>query len=379
MSEADITATPAVASAEVRARRVAERRERRRRLFLAALLVLWIPLLIRAVVGHLWFEYPFGVDLEIPLRAAERWVHGGQPYLASAFSSPPGPTQPFLYPPYVLPFVAPLLSLPRDILKVVWSLALLGAAVVAIRRLGVRPILWPLVLAWPPFSEGIYGGNIQIALFALFTFVFWTRRASGPAEPRELVQTAADLRVGITATLIGAIKVSQPHAWLRVLTRRPVEAIAGAAVVGVVAVATLTITGFAVWGDWIAQLQRATATDWELGGIALSRFVPVIGFVVSAAALLALPFLPSRTAGEWVGVLGVVGATSLHPFGLLFLLPAMLRIRAELALIAAIFITTYSFAGQWAGILVVAIAFTLQSLSYPDAKLNRPSALEIVG
>ena len=30
-------------------------------------------------------SYPIAVDLQIPLRAAERWMHGGQPYLASSF------------------------------------------------------------------------------------------------------------------------------------------------------------------------------------------------------------------------------------------------------------------------------------------------------
>ena len=353
----------AVAGSESRGDRVTRRRERQRQLVLAALLVLWVPLLVRAVIGHLWLEYPFGVDLEIPLRAAERWSTGGQPYLASAFSSPPGPTQPFLYPPYVLPFVTALLSLPRDLLKVVWSAFMLVAAVFAVRRLGVRPALWPLVIAWPPFSEGIYGGNIQILLFALFTYVFWVKRADGSAEGREVSPAKGGLPVGLAATVIGAIKVSQPHTWIRFATQRPVVAVAGAVVVGAIAAATLVVTGLPIWGDWLAQLGRATSNDWELGGIAISRFFPVVGLLMSIAAVLALPFVPRATAGEWVGLLAVVGATSLHPFGLLFLLPAMLRIRAEIALVAAIFVTTYSFPGQWAGILVVAVAFAAAQLA----------------
>jgi len=42
---------------------------------------------------------------------------------------------------------------------------------------------------------------------------------------------------------------------------------------------------------------------------------------------------------------------------LLFLLPAMLIIRRELALIAACFIATYSYEGTWAAILLVSIGF----------------------
>ena len=43
-----------------------------------------------AVVGGVvvLLTHPLMVDLEIPLRAAERWVHGGEPYLASGFSAP---------------------------------------------------------------------------------------------------------------------------------------------------------------------------------------------------------------------------------------------------------------------------------------------------
>ncbi|HSL34890.1 MAG TPA: hypothetical protein VK871_14655, partial [Candidatus Limnocylindrales bacterium] len=57
--------------------------------------------------------YPYGVDLEIPLRAAARWTSGGEPYLPESFDVIAGPELPFLYPPVVLPFVAPLLAVPR--------------------------------------------------------------------------------------------------------------------------------------------------------------------------------------------------------------------------------------------------------------------------
>jgi hypothetical protein len=48
---------------------------------------------------------------------------------------------------------------------------------------------------------------------------------------------------------------------------------------------------------------------------------------------------------------------SLHIFGLLFLVPAMLSIRREAALLAAICIATYSYEGAWAGILISVVAF----------------------
>ncbi len=58
-----------------------------------------------------------------------------------------------------------------------------------------------------------------------------------------------------------------------------------------------------------------------------------------------------------MGVLSTVGAVSLHQFGLLFLIPAMLMIRLEIALVAACLIATHTARGSWAGILLVTAAY----------------------
>src|SRR3954454_12925194 len=84
------------------------------------LLTLTIAFIVVGDLNHLVFVYPFSVDLEIPYRAAQRWLVGGDPYLASAFASAPGPTQPFLYPPYVLVGVAPLLFVPKALVQLGW-------------------------------------------------------------------------------------------------------------------------------------------------------------------------------------------------------------------------------------------------------------------
>ncbi len=63
-------------------------------------------------------------------------------------------------------------------------------------------------------------------------------------------------------------------------------------------------------------------------------------------------------------MLSVWGTPSLHPFGLLFLVPAMLLIRRELALIGATLIATTTYQGSWAGIVIVSLAL-LASLRYP--------------
>src|SRR6476646_1560338 len=75
-----------------------------RRLFLVALLVLLGLLIVKAQVGTIWAVPRAGVDLESPLRAADRWLAGAPPYNPEGFTAGPGVVQPFLYPPYTLPF-----------------------------------------------------------------------------------------------------------------------------------------------------------------------------------------------------------------------------------------------------------------------------------
>ncbi len=182
-----------------------------RRLLLASLVVLLAILNIYAFLGTVLIDARFAVDMEIPLRAAERWQAGDAPYLASAFTSPPGATQPFLYPPFVLPFFAVLAELPRQLVGGVAVATMLGAAIVACRWLGIPWIWLPLVLLWPPFAEAIFGANIQMALFAAFVVLFY-RAGAAPwsPPPRDVADPAESAPlVGGLATIVGAVKVSQ--------------------------------------------------------------------------------------------------------------------------------------------------------------------------
>jgi hypothetical protein len=337
-----------------------------RRLLIAGLLAIYVILVLWALIGTVLIAPRFAVDMEIPLRAAERWQTGQPPYLASAFTSPPGASQPFLYPPYLLPFFALLTGVPRLVVGSVAIGVMLGASILACRRLGIPWVWLPLVLAWPPFAEAIYGANIQTLLFAAFVFLFyrdgaapWRPRGRDLADPSE-----SGPFIGVLATVVGAVKVSQPHPWLYVLLRRPRGAIVGALVVIAIVLATVSLTGPSLWLDWIAHLRLASDPTWDLGGFAMPRFLPPgVGLVVAAVCVIAVWFVPRDRAGEWIGALSVVGSLSLHIFGLLFLAPAMLLIRREAAIVAAICIATYSYEGAWAGILIVTVALAAMSAS----------------
>jgi hypothetical protein len=337
------------------------------RLLRAALAGITVVVALGADVAHLLFVYPFGVDLEIPLRAAERWRSGGEPYLASAFLSDPGATQPFLYPPYVLPPLSLLVDLPRGLVLGAWFLVCVAGFLFICRRLAFPAWTWPLIALWPPILEPLIGGNVQLPVVALFCAVFWRSAGSSariaasayaPVE-RDLADLEqVGLRHGLMAATSAAIKVSQPQTWLALLRRQPRVAILGAIPLVIVGLVTLPVAGIATWGDWLAQLRRATDPAWELGGIAIARLVnPSLGFLASIAALVAIvAFVPRQRPGAWVGVLAVIGASSLHSFGLLFLIPAMLIIRRELAFVAAILIATTTYEGMWAGMIVITVS-----------------------
>jgi len=237
-----------------------------------------------------------------------------------------------------------------------------AAAAAACDRLNIPARWWIFFLMWPPFSEGIIAGNVQVILFLCFTLLFFRPDRSRPAlhpvarDPIDPVHPA--WREGPLAAVIAAFKVAQLQSWAYLLFRRPGAALLGAALIGALALATLPIVGLPIWGDWVAQIRRAADPDWALAGISLGRYVgQVPGLAIFALSVGALFFVPRADAGVCVGLLSVLGAPSLHTYGLLFMLPAMLRIRREAALISAFFVATFTELGFWIGIAIVAATF----------------------
>ena len=315
-----------------------------------------------AIVGGVivLLTHPVMVDLEIPLRAVERWVHGGEPYLASSFSASEGYGLPFLYPPPVLPLLAPLLALPRGVVVAAWLVATGGAAIFLVRRLGVPWRAVPIALCWLPFAEGLVGGNAQVLLVAAFVAVFFDPPAGPwrptPRDPRDGGRPAAV--DGILAAVTPALKLTQPHAWAALLRRRPLAALLGLIVAAAVALATLPLVGVGTWQAWIAQLGRAADPAWELRGSSLVQLLPgLLSPAATGLTVVLVMLVPTRRLGAVAGLLLVLGAPSLRSYGVLFLLPAMLAVRRDVALVAVILIGTGVMPGVWAGILLVTLAF----------------------
>ena len=353
-------------------------------------LLLLLALLFIAIgdASHLLFRYPFSVDLEIPLQAAQRWVDGGEPYQASSFVNTPGSTAPFLYPPYFLVLIRPLLWLPHVTVQIAWLAICLACSVYFVRRLAFPAWSWLLVLAWPPFLEPIIGGNVQLVFIACFAWIFWQSSPAGPLRPvdRDIADPAEPgTGIGLVASLISWMKVSQPHTWLYVLRRRPVDALIGAAVVTVVAAATIPITGIGLWTDWLVQLRRAADPAWDVGGIAVARLVsPWLGFTVVMASFVAILLL-CRRVERAPGSASSPSSERRH------------STRSERCSssrrcsssgessrwLPQFLIATTTYEGTWAGILIVLAAMVAglrwPALLEPDVSQPSPAALRALG
>jgi hypothetical protein len=95
-------------------------------------------------------------------------MRGGESYVASAFAASPGYDLQILYPPPVLPALAPLLALPAPLVVLAWLLAGMAAEAMGAARMAI-PLRWiPVVLLWAPFAEPIVAGNVQTVLFLAF-------------------------------------------------------------------------------------------------------------------------------------------------------------------------------------------------------------------
>ncbi|MBA3529447.1 MAG: DUF2029 domain-containing protein [Propionibacteriaceae bacterium] len=298
---------------------------------------------------------PMAIDVIIPLRAVERWLAGGVAYLPDGFTDPQA-LPPFLYPPFVLPFLAPLTALPEWFVRWAWVAGMLSIGWLSYLWLGLKFVPAALALLWIPMVEGIWTGNIGVLLFAAFIIAFWNRSDGGlPAAPREFEDSnQTPPRVGFLAASLAAVKPSQIHAWLVILRRQPRSALIGLAPWIFVAVVTLPLVGLDAYGEWIAQVRRAADPSWPMMGVSLLAYVPpaIFGLIYVASILLAWR-LAGRDLGAWAGVLIFIATPNMHSFNGLFLLPALLLIRREYALLAAILMSTYTAEGWWLGAAVV--------------------------
>ena len=334
---------------------------------------------VACVIGlpELFGAFPAGIDLEIPLRAASHFSSGGQAYPASAMLVEKGPDLPYLYPPFLLPLLTPIAALPRGAVTGTWLILGAMCAVWTCRRLAIPWPAVPFVLAWPPFAEGLITGNSQIFAFAAFVALVY-EPADGTLRTRSFLP-ARDALNGVLAAAVGALKVTQLLPVLFLARRRFKAAVIGLAALGAVVVVTLLLTGISIYGDWLAQLQRAADPNWTVGGVALGRRLGVPDLILAAFGIALALSVRGRDAVAWLGIALLIATPSVHGYTFLFLLPGLLTIRRDWAiLLATLFLGVYHAIGWWMACLLVAYFLIASSrwawLRSVDAPLPDESA-----
>ena len=344
-------------------------------------LVLAVVVAAACILGlpELLGVFPAGIDLEIPLRAASHFAGGSPVYPASAMLVERGPDLPYLYPPFLLPFLVPLATLPRDAVLGVWLVFCVLVAIWTCRRLAIPWPAIPFVLAWPPFAEGLITGNVQILAFALFV-VFAYELEDGVLRQKVFLP-GRDAVNGILAAAIGALKVTQLLPVLYLARRRFRAALIGIAVLAALAVAMLPLTGVSIYYDWLAQLQRAADPNWTIGGVALARRLGIPDLFLAGAGIAIALSARGRDSVAWLGIALLIATPSVHGYTFLFLLPGLLTIRRDWALLlATLFLGVYHGVGWWMACVLVAYMLIASSrwswLRLPEAADAAPAAAD---
>ena len=269
-------------------------------------------------------RFPVGLDLVIPLEAAKRWLDGGVVYTPDGFTDP-SLLPPMLYPPFVLPVLAPLTVLPEILVRWAWVALLLALAVWTCRRMAIPWPIVPGVLLWTPMVGGIWGGNIAIVMFAAFIAAFWRRPARHTLEPEPRDLDGAeppDPGTGFLAATIAAFKVTQAQAWLSIARRSIRAALLGTAPWILLVLVTLPLVGLDTYGAWLAQLSRASDPTWEPMGPSLLHYLGTTVFaVLTIASFVVALWLRGRDTGVWLGLLMLLVTPNMHNHSGLLLRP----------------------------------------------------------
>jgi hypothetical protein len=118
---------------------------------------------------------------------------------------------------------------------------------------------------------------------------------------------------------------------------------------------TLPLTGVAIYGDWLAQLQRAADPNWTTGGVDLGRRIGIPDVVLAAAGIGMALSVRGRDSVAWLGIALLIATSSVHGYTFLFLVPGLLTIRRDLAiLLATLFLGVYHGIAWWMACMLVA-------------------------
>jgi hypothetical protein len=289
--------------------------------------VLWVGAVIAAGlavwIGAAQAARPgFGPDFFTLWDAAQ-----GSAAQAYHFDVTPGHSLPFVYPPPMLLFLAPLKGLPRTAAYLIWAGLSAGAFVAAAGVLARRLAL--LIIACPPVVFAAITGQTSLLLGAAILCGLWQFRR--PWLAGVLLGTALCIKPQLLFLLPAGLLAAR--AW-RVLL---FTGLAGAAL----CLASAALFGLEAWRDWLAILPQHQA--WEaqkhLQSVSLAPHAGLLLRAALVAAGCAATAVAFRREDLGVRLTAVVTASMLcaphaMPYDLAVVVPAALAAMAELSLLS---------------------------------------------
>jgi hypothetical protein len=252
-------------------------------------------------------------DLLLYLDAGATALHGASPYMRAPVLPPVGVDLPFVYPPLTIPLFELLAAIPQPVAEAIWVGASIAAVVAGLWLLGVRGRWLLALLAWPPLALGIAVGNVASFIFFLYV---------------------AGFRVGAALFLSGLFKPQStiPALWL-LREGRWRQIATGIAIVVVLALIALPLTGLNAWLDWLSGLryfQDSFAASPSMQGLSFPRWLGALALVVTAAAIGFALVGRGRNGLARFGIAGIVSSPTLYVHGLSPLLAGALGLGPEL-------------------------------------------------
>jgi hypothetical protein len=251
-------------------------------------------------------------DFKVYLAAGRNFLAGETVYLDHVMTALPATTHDdfFLYPPVLLPVMAAIASVPRELAEPAFFVALLAAGAVAFRLIGLS---WPwalLLVAYPPVFKGAISGNVANFTFALY--------AAAPFVGALLV-------LGLLFKVHAAI----PALWL-VRTRRWRDLAIGIGLLLLLGLVTLPLVGVQSWIDYFVGLTYREQTQQALPvlyGHSLAQYLPLPLFAALSLAAVAVALVAGgRKSLAMLGLAMIVASPSLWPHGFMMALPAALAL-----------------------------------------------------